>query len=359
MNVTSSPVKPETEAEAEDTADRRLVAQPSAIRAWLLGNGTWVLALDVLLVIVFSILSPNGVFFTAQNFQFLLLGGSELLLISLGMTLLLAAGQFDLSVGANLVLSSVVGANVMIALTGTSGSNAVPEWLAIVLGVLAAVVSGVIYGLVNGLLIGVLRVNSLIATLGTLGVGTGVALLITNGTDVGGLPPSLQTGFGLARIGPFPLPAVVAIGLAVLLWLAMRYTQFGLRVISLGSSTLATSRAGLSVRNLLIRSSMIVGLLCGIAGVIDIAHFGSTTVSGHSQDALSAITAAVIGGTALQGGRINVPGTVWGTGLATILLGGLVVIGVPSFWQVIATGVVLVAAVAIDRYRNRSSIEET
>jgi ribose transport system permease protein len=306
------------------------------------------------LIVLFTVVSPNNVFFSALNARNLLLGGTELLLLTLAIAMLLGGGLLDLSLGANLVLSSVVGAMVMQAVVGpvAPGTNPPNVATAVLLGLLACIVTGVLFGLVNGFIVAYLEVNSLIGTLGTLGIGTGVALIITRGADIPGLPNVLQTGFGLRTIaGIAPLPALLAIVIAIILWAVLRFTRFGLHVLAMGSSRLAVDRAGLNVRLQLLYVAMLAGALAGFAGFVDLSRYLSTSVNGHSQDGLAAITAAVIGGTVLGGGRVSIAGSIWGTVLAQVLLGGLVVIGVASFYQLVVIGAVLIAAVAVDRYR--------
>ncbi|WP_185740502.1 ABC transporter permease [Homoserinimonas aerilata] len=285
-----------------------------------------------------------------------MLSSTQALLLALGMAMLLGAGFFDLSLGANLVLSSVVGGLTIKAVTGPKlddGSFA-NIGLAITLGVVAAVLTGVLFGLVNGILIAYLDVNSLIATLGTMGIGTGVALLVGGGGDVSGLPRELQKNFGQADfLGFVPLPTLIAIAAAVALWAMLRFTKFGLVTLAIGSSRSATERAGLKVKRHILALAGLAGGLAGVAGFIDISRYGSTAITGHTSDVLGAITAVVIGGTLLEGGRVSIVGAVWGTLLAVILQTGLVVIGVASFYQLIAVGVVLIIAVALDRFRAR------
>jgi ribose transport system permease protein len=341
---------------ADDSDDPRAVSNRSAMSRWLRTNGAWVLFVDIALIVLFGLLSQDHVFWSVLNFQAIALASTEFLLLTLGLAMLLGAAIFDLSLGANLVLSSVVGGWVVNHVAGpVAADGSRPDVaVAILLGVLAALTTGVLFGLVNGLIVAYLDVNSLIATLGTLGAGTGIALIITSGGDVNGLPPQLQTGFGLRTVGIVPLPAVVAGLIAVVLWAVLRYTRYGLRTLAIGSSRVAAERSGLRVRPHLISLTMLAGLLAGIAGVVDFSRYDSTTVSGHAQDGLAAFTAAVIGGTVLEGGRVNILGAVWGTVLAVVLGTGLIVIGVAPYYQLIVIGVVLIAAVAIDRFRSRA-----
>jgi ribose transport system permease protein len=341
--------------------DDRARKPQNAVLRWLRTRAAWILLLDIALIALFSILSRNNVFWSVANAESLLLSVSQVLLLALGLAMMLGAGIFDLSLGANLVLSSVIGAMVIRSFQGTVGDQSSYQnvGLAITLGLLACIASGAIFGLINGLIIAVGKINSLIATLATLGIGTGVALLLTGGSDVASMPVELQTAIGLNTIGFLPIPAVAALLAAVVLWAVVRFTRYGLRTQAIGSSRLSAERAGIRVPGQLVSLAVLGGGLAGVAGFIDLARFGSTAISGHANDALGAVTAAVIGGTLLEGGKISITGAIWGAGLAVILQTGLVILGVSSFWQLIVVGVVLLLAVLLDRLtvvrRNRSA----
>jgi ribose transport system permease protein len=146
-----------------------------------------------------------------------------------------------------------------------------------------------------------------------------------------------------------PVPALIAIVIAAALYTCVRYTRFGLRTLAIGSSRSAAERVGIRVPQHLLRLAILAGGLAGLAGFIDLARFASTSINGHANDALAAVTAAVIGGTLLEGGRISMIGAIWGTALAVMLQGGLVIVGVSSYYQLIAVGLVLIVAVALDR----------
>lgn len=336
------------------SADTRAIKPAPFWRRSLTAGANWVLLIDIGLVLAFGAISENHVFLSAINANSLLLGGTEALILTLGLAMLLGAGVFDLSLGANLVLCSVIGSRVILHVLGGPAASASSGTVAyaVVLGLFACILTGALFGLVNGVIVAYLDVNSLIATLGTLGAATGIALILTDGTDISGLPNALQTNFGLRTLGGvIPVPALFALAIVGILWIVLRYTKFGLHTVAIGSSRVAAERAGLNVRRQLVALMILAGALAGFAGFIDISRYLSTSVNGHMQDSLAAITAAVIGGTVLEGGRVSVVGAVWGAVLAQVLLGGLVVIGVASFYQLIAIGVVLIVAVAVDRYR--------
>jgi ribose transport system permease protein len=343
--VNGTPPASETTAPVDD----RALQPASTLTNLLRSRAAWVLALDVVLVMVFTLISDDHVFFTLRNMQSLLLGATQALLLALGLAMMLGAGIFDLSLGANLVLSSVVGALVMQTFQDPQSLEYSSPWSAILLGFLACVLTGVVFGVVNGALIAIADVNSLIATLATLGIGTGLSLLLAGGADVAGMPFELQQSIGLKTVVEIPLPALFAVAAAVVMWAVVRYTRFGMRTQAIGSSRASAERAGIKVPRHYIILTSLAGALAGVAGFVDLARFGSTALAGHANDSLAAVTAVVIGGTLLTGGFISIVGAVWGAALAVILQTGLVIVGVPSFWQLIAVGVVLLLAVVIDR----------
>jgi ribose transport system permease protein len=336
--------------------DLRAVEGKSLIRRLLGSTATWVFLIDIVLVIVFGVVSTSNVFWSLTSVQSLMLGGTQALLLALGLAMLLGAGVFDLSLGANLVLSSVVGALTIRAIAGPF--NAANDYqnlgLAILLGFIASLATGTIFGLFNGFIVSTFDINPLIATLGTTGIGTGLALLLSNGGNISGLPNQLQTSIGLNMVGGvIPLPALVALALAVVVWFLLKYTRFGLRSLAMGSSRTSAERAGVKVKRQTMALTAIAGSLAGVAGFVDIARFGSTASTGHTQDALNAVTAVIIGGTLLEGGRVSIIGAVWGTILSVVLTSGLIIIGVAPFYQLIAVGAVLIVAISIDRYRSK------
>ena len=337
-----------------DDIDPRLVTNSWVIR--LFTHTTFMVFLvDAALIVLFTLLSDNNVFWSTANFDGLARNGTQILLLSAGLTLLLGSGVIDLSVGASLVLAATVAAKVMRSLTTDSAGTLEPgtHLGPILVGLLVAVAVGVACGVVNGVIITKLGVNSLIATLGTLGIYQGIAYLLTGGGDIFGLPRSLQTGFALRKVGPIPLPAILTLLLLVALWAMIRYTRFGLHTLAVGSNMAAAERAGINTDRHIIRITMVAGIFVGLAGFMDLARFGGTSQGGHSLDGLNAVTAVVIGGTALFGGRINIFGTVGGAVLSIVLLNGLIIIDVKPFYQLIVTGVILIAAVYVDGLRRR------
>ncbi|MDT5107875.1 MAG: ribose transport system permease protein, partial [Mycobacterium sp.] len=146
---------------------------------------------------------------------------------------------------------------------------------------------------------------------------------------------------------------VVAAIVAVLAGLWLHMTRFGERTFAVGSNFEAARRSGIPVRRQLIKVYVLCGTLAGVAAVMSVARFGTTTIGGHTVDNLATISAVVLGGTSLFGGIGTVFGTVVGVFIPVILLNGFVIVGIPPFWQTVAMGAVLILAVYIDQLKRR------
>lgn len=320
----------------------------------------WMLVVLLALVALFSLASPNNAFFSVGNFFTIALNASQLVLVAGGMTFLLGARQLDLSIGSNVVLTSVLAAKTITALAGTPEEIAVGEYpnlaLAVVAGVAVAFVSGAAFGLVNGLLVTRLKLSSFLVTLATTAIGLGIALVITHGANVPDLPRALQTGFAIHRIGGFlPVPVAIAAAVALALWFMLAATRFGAHTLAIGSSPDAARRAGIPVDAHVCGLFVLMGFLAGGAAMLDISRFATTNISGHQTDALQAIAAAVIGGTSLFGGVASLPGSVVGALIPTVLATGLVIMRVDAFYQLVVVGLIVIVAVAVDQ-RNRQRL---
>lgn len=316
----------------------------------------WVGLVLVALILLFTVLSEDQRFLQLENFRSMTLNAAVLVVVSAGMTYVLSAGELDLSIGANLILASVFASKAMAAVGGSPEQVATGEYahlgIAIVVGTAVAVASGAVFGLVNGLLVTRAKLSSFIVTLATTGIGTGLAYVITGGYDIHELPNALQTDFGNKAVaGVFPLPAIVTAVVFVVLWYVMRATIFGQRTVAVGSSREAAERAGIATGRHVVYLFMLMGVLAGIGAMIDVSRFLTTNISGHQTDALSAISAVVIGGTSLFGGRAAMGGTLMGALIPIVLGAGLVILNVPAFYQLIVVGVVLLAAVMVDQRR--------
>jgi ribose transport system permease protein len=315
-------------------------------------NVLWIFLILVALVAAFTVIQPS--FITPFNIRSILADNSGLIVLSIGMTFVIVTAGIDLSVGMVLIFSGVIAGKVMLAL-GSGGSPIGAEnagWGVIVAGVVAGVAAGLGWGVVNGVLVAKAHVPPLIVTLGTYGMALGGSYLLTGGTDLRGIPTRFTASVGFGNVfGQIPYLLIIAAAVAVILGLVLAYTRFGRYTYAIGSNVEAARRVGINVERHLIKVYGLMGGLAGVAGCMNLAHFTTTTIAGHTADNLSAIAATVIGGTSLFGGRGTVAGTVIGVLIPAALASGFVVIGVQPYWQYVAVGMVLVGAVYLDHLR--------
>ncbi|WP_216893345.1 ABC transporter permease [Nocardia alni] len=295
----------------------------------------------IILVIIFS--SLNSGYLSTGNLAGIGDAVTVFGLLSVVQTVVIICGAMDITVGSAAGVASVISAMVFTA----TGSNAP-------LGILAAIGGGVVLGILNGVIIVYGRVNPVIATLAGLAAYKGLAQLISGGKAQGFvLDNNLFIFLARGKIIGLPVPvivlAIVSIGVHVLL----KYTDIGRNIYAIGGNDTAARLSGININKYLIAVYVLSGIVAAIAGIILTARTGSgQPTSGSEGLELQSITAAALGGSALKGGR----GTVLGTLLAVLLLGaldnGLNVIGVNSFWQNVAQGALLVAAVVIQQRRS-------
>jgi ribose transport system permease protein len=319
-------------------------------------GGGWIFLLLFGMVIVFTALRPHQ-FATAFNVSTLAADAAILLVLAVGQTFVITTSGIDLSVGSVLVFSSVVSAKVMLAVSGAPGATygtTSGGWGVLALGFISAIAAGFLFGLLNGFLVAVARIPALIVTLGTLGMALGFAQIISNGQDVRAVPALLVDTVGSGALAGIPalvwIAAVVTIAAGVLLHL----TRFGSWTLAVGSNEEAARRSGVPVKAQIMKVYTLSGTLAGLAGIMAVARFSTTTINGHTADNLSTISAVVLGGTSLFGGIGTIVGTVIGVFIPIILLNGFVILGIPPFWQTVAMGAVLIIAVFVDQLKRRS-----
>ncbi|HEY8447366.1 MAG TPA: ABC transporter permease [Thermomicrobiales bacterium] len=315
----------------------------------------WVFLVLLLLIAVFTV-REGGKFFDPVNFRNIALDASQLTLLAVGATFVIITAGIDLSVSSVLVFSAVVGAKVMVRLSGSPEEVRNYQFpnqdIGIPVGLAVAVLCGLGWGLVNGLIITKLRLPPFIVTLGTLGMALGAASIISRGASVPYVPYDVQTKIGARRIFDFmPVLVVVTAVIVVIAIIALHFTRFGRYTFAIGSNAAAARRAGIDVDRHLLKVYAVSGLLAGIAGAMDIARFATASVSTHSTDNLNAISAVVIGGTSLFGGTGTVIGSVIGTFIPAVLRNGLVIGGIQPFWQQVVIGAILIVAVYVDQRR--------
>lgn len=325
-------------------------AGTSPLRRVLAANSLWTFAILTVLVVFFAVAAP-GTFLTPYNITQIATNAAIFLVLGVGMTYVIITAGIDLSVGSVLILSGVLAAEYMAHHGGYRAG-----WSSIAVGIAISLATGTAWGALQGVLVAKARVPPFIVTLGGLGAALGLAQIVTTGNDVaGGAPNALVETLGLGKLfGQIPWLVLVAFAATLVFGLALAYTRFGRYTYAIGSNAEAARRVGIAVDRHLIKVYALAGLMAGTAGVMSLAFFHTTTIAGHSTDNLSVITAVVMGGTSLFGGRGSVLGTVIGVFIPAVLGSGLVIIGVQTYWQSVAVGAVLVVAVYVDQLRRRS-----
>jgi len=298
------------------------------------------LATLLALGVVTSLLAPR--FLSPVNLANLLVQGSIMAVIAMGMTFVIIGGGFDLSVGSIVALSGCVAAASML----TAG---------ILLGVVAGVAAGALVGLVNGLTIARLRVNPFITTLGTMVLVRGIVFLMTGGAPVAGTfgLPEAFVAFGSERfLGVHDLVWVPALLLVGLSWL-LHATPYGKSVFATGGNREAAYLSGIPTARIVTSTYVWGGTLAGVGGVMLAARLQSGQPTAGEFYELTAIAAVVLGGAGLQGGEGTLYKSVIGVFIMVVLGNALNLMNVDSYWQRVAVGLVIIAAAAADRLKER------
>lgn len=304
----------------------------------------------IAIIVVFSILSPA--YFTIGNFLIMSSQVAVFGLLSIGMLLVILNGGIDLSVGSTLALTGVFAGFLMqgVEMKSLDVILFLPVWAVIVL----TLALGAFVGLVNGILIAFLKVPAFVATLGTLYVARGAALLMTNGltfNNLSGRPELGNTGFdwlGFNRVFNIPISVIILAIVAILVALLLSRTAFGRWLYSSGGNERAAELSGVPVKQVQITVYMLSGICAAIAGLVLSSQLTSAGPTAGSTYELTAIAAVVIGGAALTGGKGTVQGTMLGAFVIVFLSAGLVIIGVSVYWQTVFTGSVIVLAVLLN-----------
>lgn len=288
----------------------------------------------LIIVVVFSILSP--VFLTLPNIINVLQQSSINALIALGMTLVIISGGIDLSVGPTAALSAVIGATLMV--------SGVP----IPIAILASLGVGAMCGLFNGVLVAYAGLQPFIVTLGGLSLYRALSLIYTGGNPVFGIPSEFRAISNGTLFG-VPNPVVIVAAIALVLWVVLNKTPLGEYILAVGGNEEAARIAGVPVARTKVATFMISGVLASIAALILVGRLGAAEPTMGNLWELDAIAAAAIGGASLMGGKGSMTGTVIGAIILGALRNGLTLMNVQAFYQLLATGIIIIVAMLIDR----------
>ncbi|MBD2094901.1 ribose ABC transporter permease [Trichocoleus sp. FACHB-591] len=297
--------------------------------------------LPILLIIgiLFTFLTPT--FLTPGNLVNIIRQASINIVLATGMTFVILTGGIDLSVGSILGVSAVVA--VLVSLIPALGWAAVP----------AALLAGLGMGLANGALIAFLDLPPFIVTLGALTAWRGTAYLVANGTTV--INRDLNFAWiGNSYLGPIPWLVVIALLAVAASWFVLRRTVLGVQIYAVGGNSRAARLTGIKVNRVLLFVYGVSGLLSGLAGIMSASRlYSATGMLGNGYE-LDAIAAVILGGTSFTGGIGTIVGTLVGALIIAVLNNGLTLLNMSYFWQLVVKGLVIIAAVTIDRLRRRN-----
>ncbi len=280
-------------------------------------------------------------FATANNLFTVLRQASIIGVVAVGAHYIILLGDMDLSLAANLSLSGVVMAGLMV-------NNGVPPLVAAPL----ALALGALIGLINGLIITRLKINAIITTLGMMSILEGSAFIITQGKTIFGDPiDSLKFLSSGTLLDAIPVPVIVLFVVYALAFLVLRRTTFGAYIFAVGNNSKAAWLSGVNVNRIKVATYVVAGTLAAFGGIMQIARQGTATAGMGSDFLFPILTAVVLGGASLTGGRGKIVNTLIAAVFLTTITNGMVLLGISIYTQRVISGVILIVALSLDRLR--------
>jgi ribose transport system permease protein len=306
------------------------------------------LAVLVILFLYFSIASPF--FLNQENLVNILQNVAVVGIIACPATLLLISGQFDLSVGSGVGFAGMLMAVSALA-PGTGGVDLpLAMNMTVPTAFLIALVGTLLIGVINAVCVTVIGINALITTLGTLAIFRGLTKVLGDGQTI-----RIENfgQLGVVRVAGIPLPVYIFAACVIVFWLVLRYTVYGRSLYAIGASPSAARLAGIRTKRVIFIAFLLSALCVALAGLIRLSQVAGASVNSGLGIELSVVTAVVLGGASLSGGRGGIGGTVLAVLIVGVLANGLIQLNVPSFWIEVANGLLLLGAVTVDRLRVR------
>jgi ribose transport system permease protein len=332
-------------------------------------------ALGVLAVLVVVMQIANERFLSPVNIGNLLGQMTVMLIVAAGMTLVMIAGEFDVSVGSVVGLSAAVAGWIMVRWMPVADAGAQAWWI-IALGLLAPLAVGPAFGLASGLVTTKARIPSFIVTLGTLMMGRSLTLVVTQGQPIPDIPTVVRA-FGQGRWVSLPLPVDltaalrsgspgdlvawlpvqnivwVAVAVYAIGWFVLERTTFGKRVYAVGSNKTVAVLSGIRADRVKIAALMIVGFTASLAGIVSVSRLGAVSPNTGEGLEFEVIAAVVIGGTSLSGGQGRILRTIIGVVIIALTRNFLNLARIEIFWQGFATGAIILTAVLLEALQRR------
>lgn len=303
----------------------------------------------IVMIIALSFLSPA--FLTVQNLINVLITESGRGILALGVAFAIISRGIDLSVGSIVSLTSVIAASLVQEPSYSARIFPNLPLLPPIVAVLAGLAAGALVGLTNGALIAYTAIPPFIATLGSMIIARGFALILTNAYPVPMLRPEFKI-IGQGSLGPIPYVVIVFVIVAIIAYIILNYTKFGKHVYAIGGNVNAARTSGIKVEKNLLGIYMVSRICASIAGILITARAASGIATLGNNYELDAIAAATIGGTSHTGGIGTVPGIIAGILILGILNNGLLLLGISPYLQQVIKGIIIVGAVVFDMRKN-------
>lgn len=294
--------------------------------------------ITILMVLVIGIIQP--IFFSRDNLFNVLRQVCASTILAMGFTFVLGLGEIDLSIGAILGLNGVIMAKLMTEAGWPVG-----------MAILVALAAGIFFGMLNSTIISALDIPPFIVTLATQSLFRGVVYIVSGMVPISGLPqPFVNIGQGY--VGPIPIPVLIMFIVIVIAYIVANYSTFGRHVIAMGGNQSATRACGINTNRVRMGVYMLTGICATIAAIITTARSASAQIAAGKDMEMDVIAAVVIGGTAMNGGNMNIVGTVFGCIIVGMITNGMNLMGINSNYQVVAKGALILLALIIDRVSN-------
>lgn len=290
-----------------------------------------------LFVICSGMSFASPIFLTTANILNILLQAATVSIVAAGLTVVILAGEIDLSIGS------------LIGLTGSVAAvSIIVSHLSPAVGIVVALMVGCAVGLFNGLVVVIFRVPSFVITLAMLGMAQGAGLLTTGGRPISGFPEVYST-IGQGRIGLIPVPTIIAFFVYLFIHLLLTKTKFGVELYATGGARYAAALSGIRVNRIIVLTFVLSGMCAAISGIILSSRLNAGNGDFGAGNLLDAVAAVVVGGTSLLGGVGTVIGTLGGVLIISVVRNGLILLNIQAFWQQVAVGAIIVLAVVINQ----------
>lgn len=298
----------------------------------------------IVLVAFFAIMTDS--FLVTKNILNILRQVAVLSILSVGMTFVIISGGMDLTVGSLLGLTGVICAKLLVE------ANMAPA-----LAILITLLIGAVFGTITGILIVMLRVSAIVVTLGMMTVARGIAFIISGGLPIYKIPESVVT-IGQGYLAGIPIPVVIMLVTVIFAGFILNRSYYGRYIYAIGGNVEAARLAGVSVDKITVSLYSISGFLAGIAGTILMARISSGAPASGTGMEIEVVTAVVIGGVSVTGGKGKISGAFLGALIIGVLGTGLTIMNIGEYYQQVIKGLVLIMAVAFDALSNREKVKK-